>query len=261
MTTANLGLPELVHRERNGEVTHNTALQSLDIYAQPRVEDILVAQPVSPAEGQIWIVGASATGADWSGQDNNLAHYYDSVWHFYVPNVSMRFLNKGDNHFYVWAGASWAKVLNLPCYGQAELLPPAAPAQALGAAVTVGIHGYSVSSVPPRNMGVTLAPAGAANSAVFAPSTDYYGLFSCDIVLEFTAPSSGIFQFFVWDGTKDTLIGTRNLTADTLTVGSFSGSIQLVVATSITMEFRVQCDTAQSIVYNSLSAKAERLDV
>lgn len=258
MTTQRLKLPELVHREKNGEVTHNEAIRRLDVFSQGAVINILFVQP-GASDGDRYIVGVGATGADWGGQDNNIAHYYNTSWNFYTPELFFLFFNETDEHQYIWTGSSWDKKAFFECYGEADLLPPLAPAQALVAATTVGIHGYNNLAVPASKLGVVLTPAGAANSAVFTPNANYEGSFTCDISLELIAPSSGIFQFFVWDGTVDHLIGTRNLTADTLTACKFSGSIQLPVAAGISMEFRVQCDTAQSVTYNSLYAKVERL--
>ncbi|KEZ78302.1 hypothetical protein C41B8_05353 [Salinisphaera hydrothermalis C41B8] len=43
------------------------------------------AQPSSPAEGDRYIVPASATGADWAGQDGTVALYQDGAWTFYEP--------------------------------------------------------------------------------------------------------------------------------------------------------------------------------
>lgn len=43
------------------------------------------AQPSSPTEGERYIVPASATGSDWSGQDGSVALYQDGAWSFYRP--------------------------------------------------------------------------------------------------------------------------------------------------------------------------------
>lgn len=44
------------------------------------------AQPVSPADGANYLIGAGATGSDWAGQDGNIA-FYDSIfgWTITLP--------------------------------------------------------------------------------------------------------------------------------------------------------------------------------
>jgi hypothetical protein len=87
LTTPKLALPELVVGQAGKELTHNQALAVLDQLAQAVVVDKdLATPPVSPSNGAMYIVAASATGA-WSGQEGKLAYWLTSVgaWTFATP--------------------------------------------------------------------------------------------------------------------------------------------------------------------------------
>lgn len=77
--------PYIHSSQSQKEVSHNMALNLLDMVIQPALETMsLSTPPASPAEGQLWIVGAAATG-DWTGQEDNLAQYIGASWNFYIP--------------------------------------------------------------------------------------------------------------------------------------------------------------------------------
>ena len=73
-STGRLSLPYIVTAQAQKEVTHNDGLNRLDAFVTPVVADIASAPPGSPAEGDLYIVGASATGA-FAGKEDNLAQY------------------------------------------------------------------------------------------------------------------------------------------------------------------------------------------
>lgn len=83
--TSRLTLPLLQVAQAQKEVTHNDALARLDHLVQAVVEDVPQATPpASPADGDTYIVGASATG-DWAGFDNHLAMRINGAWVFLSP--------------------------------------------------------------------------------------------------------------------------------------------------------------------------------
>lgn len=45
------------------------------------------AEPAPPAEGDRYIVPASATGTHWTGQDGKIAVYAAGAWSFYTPKA------------------------------------------------------------------------------------------------------------------------------------------------------------------------------
>lgn len=83
--TPRLGLPFLSAGQAQKEVTHNEALQTLDLVAAAAVEEEPRNEPpVSPAIGSCYIVGASATGA-WAGMSQSVAGYTSGGWRFVSP--------------------------------------------------------------------------------------------------------------------------------------------------------------------------------
>ena len=83
--TTNLVLPYLAANQSQKHVTVNEALRRLDALIQITVQSAALATPPgSPAEGQRWIVAASATGA-WVGQSGKIAAWQDGAWAFYAP--------------------------------------------------------------------------------------------------------------------------------------------------------------------------------
>jgi hypothetical protein len=83
--TPNLVLPYLAANQSQKHVTVNEALRRLDALVQITVQSATLATPpVSPTEGQRWILPASPTGA-WAGHAGQIAAWQDGAWAFYVP--------------------------------------------------------------------------------------------------------------------------------------------------------------------------------
>lgn len=59
-----------------------------------------VTPPVSPSDGDRYIIGASATGA-WAGKDYKLAYLVDGVWRFFDPQKGWIVFNEADNRLYM----------------------------------------------------------------------------------------------------------------------------------------------------------------
>lgn len=97
-TSARLALPYLQTAQAQKEITHNTAIATLDMLVQAVVEDVpLASPPPAPVEGTAYIVSAGATG-DWAGQDDALALYLNGAWQFQAPfdglSVWLKFYGK-----------------------------------------------------------------------------------------------------------------------------------------------------------------------
>ena len=85
--TVHLGLPTIEGAQAQKHVTHNEALAVLDALVMLAVIDRdLSAPPGSPAEGDRYLVKSPGSGA-FAGRDNDVAHYIDSGWSFYPPQV------------------------------------------------------------------------------------------------------------------------------------------------------------------------------
>jgi Protein of unknown function (DUF2793) len=85
--STHLTLPFVEAAQAQKHVTVNDALSRLDALIHIAVESATESSPpVSPAEGQRWIVGDSATG-DWTGQEGMIAAWIEGAWTFFTPKV------------------------------------------------------------------------------------------------------------------------------------------------------------------------------
>ncbi|WJJ58652.1 tail fiber protein [Klebsiella phage vB_KpnS_MAG26fr] len=75
---------------------------------QPVVINI-VNSPATSAEGTVYIVGSSPTGA-FAGQGGKLAAFSSGAWRFYAPKDGWTFYNKADGLYYRYGGSTWTAV-------------------------------------------------------------------------------------------------------------------------------------------------------
>jgi len=121
-TSADLGIVYIAGQQAQPEITHNTALNQLQILQTGVISVALNTPPGSPAQGDTYILGASPTGA-WSGRANCLAGYFGTGWVFVpgadssgtqipmgVRHEGLKVYSKADNALYVWNGTAWAVV-------------------------------------------------------------------------------------------------------------------------------------------------------
>jgi len=109
MTTPNAGLPELTSNAVQQYITVNTALSIIDALLQmPVIDKDLAAPPGSPADGAMYIVAGSATGA-WVGQTGKLALYRSSTaaWTFIAPKSGYKFWVADEATYYRYNGSNW----------------------------------------------------------------------------------------------------------------------------------------------------------
>lgn len=119
-TSADLGISYLAAQQAQPEITHNTALNMLQILQTGVISVALNTPPGSPTQGDTYILGASPTGA-WAGRAHCLAGYFGTGWVF-VPGVDstgtaiamgarhegLSVWSKADNAVYIWSGSAWA---------------------------------------------------------------------------------------------------------------------------------------------------------
>lgn len=102
-----LALPYLQPSQAQKHVTHNEALQLLDLAVQLSVEATdQQVPPANPAQGEMHALGASPTGA-WAGQANHLAAWIDAGWWFVAPRIGWRLWDKSRGALLVWNGVAW----------------------------------------------------------------------------------------------------------------------------------------------------------
>lgn len=118
MPTPNTGIPYVPENTTDPAAGLNLALNVIDALLQTAVIDMdLTAPPGSPSDGDLHIVGGSATGA-WVGEDGNLARYVSEgdFWQFYEAGSQVKLiLNLADGGLYKWAESDgWEIVGGLP---------------------------------------------------------------------------------------------------------------------------------------------------
>lgn len=103
MTTPNRHIPYVPQGTLDPAAGLNTALNFIDALLQTAVISMTdTTPPVSPSDGDLYIVGAGATGA-WADQDNNLARYVEegNSWQFFEAGTEVFLVfNRADGALY-----------------------------------------------------------------------------------------------------------------------------------------------------------------
>jgi len=108
--TTHLLLPYILASQAQKHVTHNEALRLLDAMVQLSVLDRdLTAPPASPADGDRYLVAASASGL-WAGWDLNVAFWIDGVWQRLVPRPGWLAWVADEATLFAWDGLAWDSI-------------------------------------------------------------------------------------------------------------------------------------------------------
>lgn len=155
--------------------------------------------PASPANGDLYIVPAAATGA-WAGQDDNLAWYNGTSWEFFTPAEGWRFwVNDSDALFY-WSGSAWT------------LFSPGGN----GSAATLAFQGFRARAA------ATQAIAAATETDVVF-GTEIFDTESAFAANQFTVPASLNGKYMVFSaGVRMAASENAGLSIDIDTGGGFS---------------------------------------
>ena len=105
--TINLELPYILPSQAQKHVTHNEALQRLDILTQLTITASLTAPPSDPQEGTCYDIGVSPSGA-WSGKAGKLAFRQDDDWVFITPKEGWQGWFLADDRLRIHTGSGWA---------------------------------------------------------------------------------------------------------------------------------------------------------
>jgi hypothetical protein len=159
-TSADLGISYIAGQQAQPEITHNTALNQIQILQTGVISVALNTPPGSPAQGDTYILGASPTGA-WAGRANCLAGYFGTGWVFVPGNDSsgtaitmgvrhegLKVYSKADNALYVWNGTAWAAVttgMTNPMTTSQDLIVGGASGTPVRLAI--GTNGYVLTAV------------------------------------------------------------------------------------------------------------------
>lgn len=100
-------LPYLQPGQAQKEITHNEALQLLDMLVQPVAESAdLAAPPAAPEEGRCWIVAMGAAGA-WAGRTGQIAQWTIGGWRFSEPAEGWRCHVRDRATGMMFDGSAW----------------------------------------------------------------------------------------------------------------------------------------------------------
>ena len=103
-TSPILGLTLMSSAQAQKEVVFNNFLIAMDaLFKLSVISMSLTSAAGLAAEGDAYVVAASATGA-WSGQDHNIAFYYNG-WQFITSPLKLKLFNQADSKFYTFQGS------------------------------------------------------------------------------------------------------------------------------------------------------------
>ncbi|EBA10726.1 DUF2793 domain-containing protein [Roseobacter sp. CCS2] len=106
--TPNLALPFIMPAQAQKHVTHNEAIELLDMIVQLTLEASNATTPPGlPSEGEAWALASSPTG-DWSGHGGHIATWRGGGWLFVTPREGWMAWVKDDAELQVFTGAAWA---------------------------------------------------------------------------------------------------------------------------------------------------------
>lgn len=105
----NLSLSYLAAAQAQKHVTVNETFRRLDALVQLTVESrTTAAQPASPSDGDVYILPANPTGADWAAMsEGHLAAWQDGAWVEIAPGEGWRAWVKDDEELVVKAAGGW----------------------------------------------------------------------------------------------------------------------------------------------------------
>ena len=109
-----LDLPFLEGAQAQKHVTHNEALERLDIAVQASVQGWRIATPpAGPAEGACFLVGDAPSGA-WAGHAGDIAAFAGGGWLFLTPQPGWRIWDAQTETLKVRTAQGWTTLGGAP---------------------------------------------------------------------------------------------------------------------------------------------------
>lgn len=106
--TANLNLPLIEEGVANERIIHNLAISFLDaLTGNSIISKDTLATPVSPSEGDVYVIDGVGTSGDFVGQDNNIAIFLGGIWNFISPVKGNFFFVRDIDERTEFDGAAW----------------------------------------------------------------------------------------------------------------------------------------------------------
>jgi len=140
--------------------------QQLDAVVQPAVIDKDISTPpVSPSEGDRYIVGPTATGV-WTGNEDKIARFRASVWEFFTPKDGWLFNVLDESLLYEFNGSAWAIFSSTPVTFLALTDTPGSFAGASLQFVRVNVGQTALEFATPAGAGNVTGPGTSTTDAL-----------------------------------------------------------------------------------------------
>jgi hypothetical protein len=105
--TPHLGIALVEQAQAQKEVTVNEAVIRLEaLLNNGAIDNQLNTPPVSPADGDVYLVPNGATGA-WSGEDQAIAFYTFGSWQFITPREGVALWVQSAEQRMIYDGNDW----------------------------------------------------------------------------------------------------------------------------------------------------------
>ncbi len=106
--TARFNLPLLFPGQAQKEFYINEAHALIDLLVHPLIEEEVDAPPISPGEGQCWLVSQTPTG-EWIGHEGEIAGWVGGGWLFLLPRHGVRLHDRTTGQIIFYANG-WHRV-------------------------------------------------------------------------------------------------------------------------------------------------------
>lgn len=110
MPTPRLLMPYLETNQAQKEITHNEALNLLDVLVQAVIKSQETTPPAIPEEGDAHLVSTPATGT-WAGKEGQIAYFQGGAWYYLTPFTGLKIWDKANSMALVYKGAAWQQEL------------------------------------------------------------------------------------------------------------------------------------------------------
>lgn len=104
--TGRLGLPYMLTNQAQKEVVFNEAMDITDFWTARTVNSARTSPPGSPADGNAYLVTATATG-DFAGREKQIAYRVNGAWMFLPPFVGASIFNLATSQNLTYDGTNW----------------------------------------------------------------------------------------------------------------------------------------------------------
>ncbi|MBB5723628.1 hypothetical protein FHS72_003273 [Loktanella ponticola] len=106
-TSPHLNLPYIQPAQAQKHVTHNEAIELLDMIVQLSVQGFDASTPpAAPSDGETWAIGTAPTGA-WTDQAGKIASFRGGGWLFITPQTGWQAYDATAGEMRVYSGVNW----------------------------------------------------------------------------------------------------------------------------------------------------------